>query len=503
MRVNIVEKQLLTRRGSHAFRGRAALAAKTFCKNEDGGILIMSLMLLIVMLILGGMAVDFMRFESRRALLQSVTDRAVLAAAELDQTIAPRDVVFDYFEKAGFAGAIIGEPNIVRVAGSRSVQVGAEIALNTFFLRLAGIDTLEAPAASAAVEGTGNIEISLVLDISGSMNNRVYVPGRGDVRKYILLREAATGFVDSLLKPEYHDQISMSLVAYSANVSIGDELFDALKTTPATIVDSDTNVSFTNPARCLDFTPAEFATTTFDPARTYDQVERFDYFSSSSNSQVLEPSCPKESYEGIIPLTQDADQLKGAINQHSPRTYTAIHLGVKWGVSLLDPSMRDLLAYVPSVDPAFAGARPSDYATASSALSTVKYLVLMTDGENVAGRRIKPEYYDTAEEQLRWNTYNFQYWDRYIDGNRRGVSQYTRTGYSATQADAWMQSMCNAAKARNITIFSIAMGATSHGEDEMRECASTTSHYFATEGEALNDIFENIAKQITDLRLSL
>ena len=108
----------------------------------------------------------------------------------------------------------------------------------------------------------------------------------------------------------------------------------------------------------------------------------------------------------------------------------------------------------------------------------------------------------------RWNTYNFNQW-RYYQGGYGSSGNYTSTnstvspGYSASQADNWMQSICGAAKAQNITVFTIAMGAGSHGEDEMRQCASTPQHYFETEGDALIDIFENIAKQITDLRLSL
>ncbi len=477
-----------------------------FARNEEGSILIMALLLLVLMLVLGGMAVDFMRFESRRALLQSVSDRAVLAAAELDQSLDAKAVVIDYFDKAGFDGAIIGEPIIGTQVGSRSVEVRSELALNTFYLKLVGIDTLEAPAKSAAIEGTGNIEISLVLDISGSMGNWVSSAGK---YKYQLLRTAATNFVDQLLKPEYQDQISMSLVAYSANVSIGDELFAALTTEPIPMIVSGSDpvdpavTAGLNPSRCIDFLPAEFNTTEFDILRTYRQVETFDYYSSAGNGTVREPSCPKESFEGIIPLSQNANVLKAAINQYSPRTYTAIHLGLKWGLSLLDPSIRPLIAGMPSIDPAFAGLRPSDYPTASSALDTVKYMVLMTDGENVAGRRLRTQYYDTAEEQLRWRTYNQTYWYNNVASPKISLNSLTYNGYTASQADDMMQSLCNAAKAQNITIFAIAMGATSHGEDEMRDCASSSAHYFETEGAALNDIFANIAEQITDLRLSL
>jgi len=40
------------------------------------------------------------------------------------------------------------------------------------------------------------------------------------------------------------------------------------------------------------------------------------------------------------------------------------------------------------------------------------------------------------------------------------------------------------------------------GRTEMANCASTSNHFFATSGKELDEIFANIAKQITDLRLT-
>ena len=96
---------------------------RRFAADEEGGIIIFTIVILITMLVVGGMAVDFMRFESRRAMLQSVADRAVLAAAELDQTLPPDQVVINFFETQGYAGAIVGTPSVDPSVGSRSVSV--------------------------------------------------------------------------------------------------------------------------------------------------------------------------------------------------------------------------------------------------------------------------------------------------------------------------------------------------------------------------------------------
>lgn len=496
--------------------GWRARYLRAFGRSEDGSVIILTLLLLITMLVMGGMAVDFMRFEARRATLQSVSDRAVLAAANLDQALDSKAVVVDYFEKAGFPTAIVGEPIVDNMAGTRAVRVDSRIDLNTFYLRLIGIDQLEVPAQSAAVEGTGNVEVSLVLDISGSMSTTVAGTGRTRMQ---LLREAASRFVDALIKPEYEDQISMSLVSYSQHVNVGNGIFNALTTTPATLtstgyVDSslvaaDGTVngqpSYTNPSRCVDFLPSEFATTTFDTDRTYQQVERLEFYSNRNANNIIRPLCPQESFEGIIPLTQNGTVLKQAINQFVPTTFTSIHLGMKWGVSLLDPSMRDLLAGVPGVDPAFAGVRPMDYSSASNAVNTVKYVVLMTDGENVAGRRLRPNMLTRFDVVPGLGAVTFERWRQNspLPTNQKRLNDITHTPISAAQNNIWMQQICTAAKQQNMIIFTIAMGAPAGGEAQMRACASSPAHYFQTEGGALNDIFDAIARQITDLRLSL
>jgi hypothetical protein len=415
--------------------------------------------------------------------------------------------------------------------GSRSVRVNSELDISTIYLRFIGIDELSAPARSAAIEGTGNIEISLVLDISGSMGNNVAVDGRGNVEKMVLLQEAANSFVDTLLIPEYKDQVSISLVNYSADVSAGEGIYKALNTTPDTIfVNDDGDVSvfdteeieemleddpdfvvaslgtpYTNPSRCIEFKDIEFQTRTFDTERTYQQVARF---STTYGSTFRSPRCPEEDFQGIIPLTQDPDLLKDAINQLRPTKTTSIHLGMKWGVSLVDPSMRDLLAGVPGVDPAFAGVRPADYTDATSAVDTAKYVILMTDGQNYAGPRMKDSYYADPFWRAAYNEYGINYWRNNIDnhpaGTRPSTGNVLMTPHTRFQQDDLMQDICTAARAESkITVFTIAMGSTTWGETQMKICAQKAANYFETQGDELAAIFATIASQITDLRLNL
>ncbi len=524
------------------YRKARANYLRKFGREEDGGLIILNLVLFIIILVIGGMAVDFMRFESRRTMLQSVSDRAVLAAANLNQNRDAKDVVNEYFEKAGFDGSIVGEPAIFSKGGTRSVGLDAQLDVNTFYLRLIGIDQLSAPAASSAIQGSGNVEISLVLDISGSM--RHYVSGTGK-RRIELIREAASGFVTDLLKPEYRDQISISLITYSAQVALNRELFNALNVTTTDIVDDtipwsspmldpdsdeyvpelskvtgdngEELVTFTNPATCIDIPASEYNNADFDTTLTYAQVETFQHRTYRSghpdedrgNPAMDQPNCPSFWFEQMIPVSQDLTDLTDAIAELQPRQFTSIYLGMKWGVTMLDPSMRDTLATMSSMDPVFAGDRPSDYTGTSDDVSTQKYIIIMTDGENVSGRRIdKVEGYDTVEDQVMWATSNWPYARDNLGA--RSLGGISNSNWSKSTGNARLQEICKAAREEGITIFSIAMGAPSGGETQMRNCATAqqgtsqkNGFYFENDGGEIDVIFENIAKQITDLRLSL
>ena len=197
--------------------------APGFSRSEDGSLIIFGLMIFLLMLIAGGMGVDFMRFEAQRARLQATLDRAVLAAASMDQPLDPEAVVLDYFDKAGLGAYIDADDiNVVDTLTSRRVEASAEMTVNSTFLRFSGIDFLTAPAAGAAEESASQTEISLVLDTSGSMSWSS-TSGRSKIAE---LRDAAKSFVNIVLcDPAYPNRtspcvveagkVSVSLIPYS------------------------------------------------------------------------------------------------------------------------------------------------------------------------------------------------------------------------------------------------------------------------------------------------
>ena len=539
--------------------------AKRFMQDEDGSILIMTILLLVTMLIMGGMAVDFMRFESRRAEIQGVADRAVLSAANLNQTLPPREIVTDHFEKAGYADSLVDIPIATVTPIERTVQVDAQVDVRTFFLKLAGIDELSAPAYSRAIEGAGEVEVSLVLDISGSMgtiavDNREQIldapwqPGACDAAglevipyyyqgygwvyycmsgeaftRLDLLKVAASNFATTILgingdptEANYAPTVSMSLVNYSSHVNIGDELFEAINVNATTSVDPDEKLpDFVNPSRCVDFENFEYNTTVFNKNREYNQVEYIDYNSGSNVSEIGTTLCPNGAEEGIIPLADQAGNantsgtILGSIASLQPRLNTSIHIGMKWGVSLLDPSMQSTIADLDSVHENFSGSRPLDYADEGDR-PTVKYVVIITDGENFASERVRPHRYDSFYEQYALLQHPRKYLANSNNANNNtsdfdwnsgdfGSNTVLYTPATASNFDSWLSQTCARAKEQDIIVYAIAMDAPSAGQTAMKDCASepTSRFYKESEGSAIDSIFQDIASQITDLRLNL
>ncbi|HSF63486.1 MAG TPA: pilus assembly protein TadG-related protein, partial [Paracoccaceae bacterium] len=164
---------------------------RDFGRAEEGSLAIFALILFVLMAMMGGIAVDMMRHEQTRTALQQTIDRSVLAAAALNQQREPEDVVTDYFAKAGLA-SYLDDVDVREGLNFRTVQATASANLNPFFMHMMGVDQFEVPAASTAEQRITNVEISMVLDVSGSMQGA----------KITNLKTAARNFVTRVLTPD-------------------------------------------------------------------------------------------------------------------------------------------------------------------------------------------------------------------------------------------------------------------------------------------------------------
>ena len=143
----------------------------------------------LMMMIFGGIGIDMMYAELQRTKIQNTLDRAVLAAADLDNELDAQGVVEDYMARMGLSDALVSV-DVDEGLNYRTVTADGYRTMPSNFMQLIGIDNMQAGGHAQAMERINKVEVSMVLDISGSMDD-------GD--KMAELQTAASDFVDTLL----------------------------------------------------------------------------------------------------------------------------------------------------------------------------------------------------------------------------------------------------------------------------------------------------------------
>lgn len=360
-------------------------------RSEEGSLIIFGLIIFVMILTVGGMGVDLMRYETHRVRLQATLDRAVLAAASMSQPLEPEDVVMDYFDRAGL-GDYIERDDITATSNAvaRSVEASVSMDVPSIFLNFVGIDQLVAPASGMAAQSAGKAEISLVVDISGSMSR--WSDTGGDT-KLNILKDAATQFVNIVLcdptdptkttdciVPE--GQVSMSLVPYAHEVSIGPDLAAAFNVTDEH-----------SESACVDFKDADFETTAISDETELQRAGFYDRWSDYDES--VDPrtyDCRNDTMREVLAIQDDDAILRQRIDDLWAGGNTSIDTGMKWGAALLDPAMQPVAQAL--YGDGYIDADLSDRPFPWEEGQVQKVIVLMTDGQNTTYRHLKDEYYD-------------------------------------------------------------------------------------------------------------
>lgn len=196
--------------------------------------------------------------------------------------------------------------------------------------------------------------------------------------------------------------------------------------------------------------------------------------------------CP---FNALTPLTTSKTTVLTAIKQMKPQGFTNIHQGAIWGYHMLSPTQ-----------PLNEG---QGYDT-----STVKVMILMTDGENTVDG---------------YSSSNMNKADGYMAYGYPGPAPYNGRIYSSTyptpssdaQVTAAMDSRtletCNQAKKpvatgepNKIVIYTIGLNAPNQKTiDLLKNCATDVDHaFFPTDPSSLTATFKLIADQLSNLRLS-
>ena len=533
-------------------------ACAKFRREEDGALVIFGLMLLLLMAMLLTFAVGLAETEYTRTRLANTLDRGSLAAAALSNTRDPEAVVRDYMLKAGLATQL-RNVTVTQGMNARTVQADGYVDGRKFFLPMLGIDRFDIRGNSEATQSIQNVEIVLVLDVSGSMSGQ----------KIANLKVAASEFVDTVMANDTHHRVSIAIVPYNAQVNIGPDLRTAFKLT---------NIANVQDVNCVEIPDSAFnaqaiPTTLPMPMMAYADIaygtNKLNGYVSATDTNYAVPNyssafCKPTTVNVVRLPSSDPATLKNEINALQAGGNTSITLGMKWGATMIDPSLR----------PAYAGFiakgkmssslqdRPFDYSNA-----TQKVIVLMTDGEHVAHQRItdpyktglSPIYKATdgyysvrftsgrpaaAGSNEYWvphlGTWQATPWNNGVQQNWEGIWGQLKMTYVAWQfyaralgttsaartsvynaqvaamqsyyagpdansavnaMDASLQVTCNQAKANGVQLYGITVEAPQHGNEVITACAGV-EHTFIADRNTIRTVFQTIAANLSSLRLT-
>ncbi|MEL6112426.1 MAG: pilus assembly protein TadG-related protein, partial [Pseudomonadota bacterium] len=120
---------------------------REYLRNTRGNVAMMTGLMVIIIFVIGGGAVDFIRMTTARAEMQAAVDSAVLAAASLTNNRPPKTVANDYFDK-NFDGSRFDLENVSFTpvveqnrTFLREVRATATADMPTYFIGLLDIIT--------------------------------------------------------------------------------------------------------------------------------------------------------------------------------------------------------------------------------------------------------------------------------------------------------------------------------------------------------------------------
>lgn len=531
---------------------------RQFGRDTSGTISIFTMTLMVLMIGIGGLALDTMRLEQQRVSVQNALDRCTLMAASLKQTLDPKTVVYDCMDKEGLKSRMVNVLNTT-LTNRRIITSTATTALDSLFPNAAGIAVMNFNTTSKAEHRIGKIEISLALDVSGSMAGT----------RLTDLKTAAKNFVTTVLKDDTEKRVSISIVPYNGQVNLGATL-RAFYTPTYTPGRANMN--------CLDLPDSVYSSLSL-PITPYPMTGYADtYFPYPSSPAGTAPTvnlwCPESTSNTVTLASQSESGLHNSIDGLTAVGATSINLGMRWALALMDPGTK------PIYDAMFPSTTSGGVTTASPLAGrpfsytepeTMKIIVLMTDGENWPMEKLNDGYqsgpspiykggngtyaifhpeksgtsqyysvnnnawYSTAKLatgnttfvqqtwQQVWEVYRTSYVAQAFYANAfpsnaafsyntvwakiRGKTD-TATGNTPIM-DAQLQSVCSLAKGQSVIVYGIAFQATTVGQTNVRNCASSAAHYFTasgsttTAGAQLSQAFSMIATNITQLKLTL
>jgi len=343
--------------------------AMRFMREEDGTVTILAFFIFVTFLMMGGIGIDTMRQEMMRAKLQATLDGAVLAGATAPTAVEARLVVEDYFTKSGMSEFLDAEQegDIDVSLTSAKVTASAKMTLDTYLMKLSGVDTASVSGISTAEVQIPKLEGILVLDVSGSMSQNSKMPN---------LKKAAKEFVTTVVGYGNPGHAVLSIVPFSFSVSPPESMYNALA------ADDRHNYS-----TCLEFKDNDYHHATLTSGSSalssgipVNQMIYTSVYGGFDNLNQSWRSCYNNEYMRMLPYSVSESDLHAKIDALTPDGNTSGNEGMNWGAALLDPTFRQVTASMIAsgdLDASLAHV-PADYDDPD----TLKVIIFMGDGAN-------------------------------------------------------------------------------------------------------------------------
>lgn len=466
--------------------------ALQFKRDERGDIAPMFGLAAIVMFITMGLAIDVSRWHHAKQMTKKATDAAVLAAgralqlngADVDGALEVAQKFYNLNIKSRVPVAS-DDITFILDQGGAVITARGNAFLKTTLLSLAGIHQLplldesgsDYSEARIAIgkNSDKNVELSLMLDITGSMAGQ----------KLEDMKSAAKDLIEIVVWANQSDHTSkVALVPFSQAVNLGGTYFNAItgentdsELAEATSPESPAGTGYAwldaigrfqlvTPAHArrprdddgeggttygpcaVDRTGPEALTDAKPGPGTY--LQAYDIARNNNDMTKGRPCVP--SAITITPLSNNKTALKAKIDQFTAAGWTAGSVGTAYAWYMLSPEWKDIWPE---------GSKPAAYDNEE----TMKIAILMTDGE-----------------------YNVWY-----NGDDHG------------NASEQAVSLCAGMKAKGITVYTVGfdLGSNETAIETLRSCATDPDHaYLANNGDELKQAFRDIALKTTDLYLS-
>jgi Flp pilus assembly protein TadG len=325
-------------------------AGKSFYRNliesQSGAVAPLFGLCLIVLTVMCGVAIDNARGVRASSDAAVALDAAALATAKalrldnLDdaelEALARRFFIAN-FDAATSADVTSQNVSAVIDRGTNAVTLTANLTLPTTLTAVLGRDDLDVTQRATAIYDIRNVELSMMLDVSGSMAGS----------KIADLKSAASELVDILLAGNANgSDHRIGIAPFSTAVNAG-------------VYASTIGRRFDSRGRAYAGAYTTCITDRSGSRAFSDELPMTGTFAMRSST------CPTST---VLPLSSDADELKDHINLMRADGMTAGHLGISWAWYLLSPE--------------WSAVWPSDSApNAYDNLDYQKVAILMTDGQ--------------------------------------------------------------------------------------------------------------------------